>query len=221
MYPKEFNPELYREKYRIKSMRYPNWDYASDGWYFITICTQNRAEYFGDVRDYAMDLSDIGRVTAKFWQEIPKHFPFTRLDEWVVMPDHLHGIIVIDKYDDNNRNENNHNPVNRRDVALQRLYGENANVLRIPKYQKNNEIHQFFSKISPKPQSLSTIIRSFKSISTKTINQKYPEIDFAWQPRFYDHIIRDQKSLDEIRQYIHDNPEKWESDRNNSGNLRM
>jgi putative transposase len=152
-------------------------------------------------------VADIGCISAKFWQEIPKHFPFTRLDEWAIMPDHLHGIIVIDKYDDNNRNENNHNPADRRD-AINRVSAEN---------NANGGItgkHNSMGK-----QTLGEIIRWYKgrvSFETHKTGQ-----NFAWQPRFYDHIIRDQKSLNEIRQYIYDNPEKWESDRNNSGNLWM
>jgi putative transposase len=206
MYPDELNEGLYREKYRIKSMRYPNWDYASDGWYFLTICTQNRAEYFGDVRDYIIELSDIGRVAAKFWNEIPKHFPFVRLDEFVVMPNHMHGIIVINKYDYNNRNENNHNPANHRRDAINRVPTE------------NNANGGITGKHNPMgKQTLGEIVRWFKgrvSFETHKTGQ-----NFAWQPRFYDHIIRDQKSLDEIRQYIHDNPEKWQLNRNNPGNL--
>ncbi|MBU0577427.1 transposase, partial [Patescibacteria group bacterium] len=79
--------------------------------------------------------------------------------------------------------------------------------------------HQFFSKISPKSGSLSTVIRSFKSIVTKTTNKIYPGINFKWQARFYDHIIRNEKSLNEIRGYIYDNPERWELDRNNPEGL--
>ncbi|MBU0727337.1 transposase, partial [Patescibacteria group bacterium] len=88
---------LFQNKYRVESTRLPYWDYSSDGWYFVTICTKNREEHFGKIQNYFMGLSNIGCTAAKFWNEIPNHFPFTRLDEWVVMPNHVHGIIVIDK----------------------------------------------------------------------------------------------------------------------------
>ncbi|MBU0577734.1 hypothetical protein KJ742_01010, partial [Patescibacteria group bacterium] len=87
---------LFKNKYRIKSTRLSYWDYSSDGWYFVTICTKNKEEYFGQVRNYIMGLSDVGCLAAKFWQDIPNHFPFVRLDQWVVMPNHVHGIVVID-----------------------------------------------------------------------------------------------------------------------------
>ena len=110
MYSNEFDKELYQEKYRIKSTRLPYWNYSSDGWYFVTICIKNRMKYFGEVQNYIMGLSDVGCIAAKFWQNIPKHFPFIRLDEWVVMPNHLHGIVVIDK---NNQEKNNYISTNR------------------------------------------------------------------------------------------------------------
>ena len=205
------NKELFKEKYRIKSSRLPHWNYSSNSWYFVTICIKNKMEHFGEVRNYIMGLSDAGCIAAKFWQDIPKHFTFVRLDEWVVMPNHLHGIVVIDKP----------NSANVETLQCNVSTDGKLNDSRNPKYPKNDKIHQFFSKISPKSQSLSTIIRSFKSIVTKTINQKHPEISFTWQSRFYDHIIRNEKSLNRIRKYIYDNPEKWELDRNNPENLWM
>ncbi len=192
MYLNEYDCELFKGKYRIKSIRHPDWDYSSAGWYFVTICTKDRREFFGEIKNGIMALNEIGCVVAGFWQEIPNHFPFVRLDEWGVMPNHVHGIIIINN--------------NRRDEAMPRLYMGN--------YTK-------MSQISPKPKSLPVIIGSFKSIVTKMINQKYPNIHFQWQSRFYDHIIRNEKSLDDIREYIHFNPNKWESDRNNPEGLWM
>ena len=216
------NEELYRGIYRVKSIRLPHWNYSSNGEYFVTICTQNRMEYFGEVRNNIMGLSDIGCMVVKYWQEIPNHFNNVKLDEWIIMPNHLHGILVIEnKKNWSSELHNNKSP--RRDVALQRLYECGNN-----KYNRNPK-NQFFSKISPKPKSLSVIIRSFKSIITKMVNQKYPEINFMWpfglelmverQPRFYEHIIRNDDALYEICEYIKYNPYNWEQDRNNIKNL--
>ena len=94
MYSNEFNEESFREKYRIKSTRLPHWDYGSDGYYFVTICVKNMIEYFGDVKNGIMGLNELGCVAAKFWQEIPKHFDNVRLDEWVVMPNHVHILLT-------------------------------------------------------------------------------------------------------------------------------
>lgn len=88
---------LYKNKYRIPSSRAPWWDYGANAAYFVTICTQNRHWYFGEVADGLMQLSEIGRIAQSCWMEIPQHFPFVQLDAFVVIPNHVHGIIVIDK----------------------------------------------------------------------------------------------------------------------------
>src|SRR3989338_112538 len=85
----------YKKRYRIPSSRLPTYDYTSNGYYFITICTKNRENYFGEIVDNKMQLFKIGRIAKKFWQEIPQHFPFVTLDEFGIMPNHLHGIVVI------------------------------------------------------------------------------------------------------------------------------
>jgi putative transposase len=154
----------------------------------VTICTQNRKEFFGEIRNGIMGLNEIGCMVGHFWKEIINHFDNVFLDEWVVMLNHIHGIIVIN-------NQTNF----RRDVALQRLYTGN---------------HPKMSTISPKSNSLPSIIRSFKSIVTKIVNQKYLDMSFEWQPRFYDRIIRNEKELNQIREYIQYNPSMWERDRN-------
>ena len=75
--------EKYQNKYRIESTRLKDWDYGWDGAYFVTICTQNREQFFGEIQDGIMQLSAIGQLADKFWQEIPAHFPFIELDEYV------------------------------------------------------------------------------------------------------------------------------------------
>ena len=91
--------DKFRGKYRIKSARWEKWDYGWNGAYFVTIVTQNRLHYFGRIIDGEMQLSDLGKIAQKFWYEIPVHFPFVVLDAFVVMPNHIHGIIIIDKHD--------------------------------------------------------------------------------------------------------------------------
>jgi REP element-mobilizing transposase RayT len=198
----EFNDDLYKNKYRIKSARYEGYDYSQLGYYFVTICTAGREMYFGEVisencLDYNGDISDasvalteMGKIANKFWLEIPRHFPNVILDEYIIMPNHVHGIIIIDK--------------NRRDEAMPRLY--------------EGDFPQM-SKISPKPQSLSVIVGSYKSICTKIININFLKSDFSWQPRFYDRIIRHEEELNNIRNYIINNPIKWALDRNNPKNI--
>ena len=95
--------DKFKNKYRITSARLSNWDYSSNASYFITICTANREHYFGTIIDPKMQLSPIGQIACKCWKEIPNHFPHFYLDEFVVMPNHVHGIVMIEKpYIDNN-----------------------------------------------------------------------------------------------------------------------
>ena len=190
--------EKFKNKYTIKSARLEGHDYSQNGMYFVTICTKNREEFFGKIEDGEMIFSDVGKTANEFWREIARHFPFVNLDEYIVMPNHLHGIMEI--------NKNGSNMHACRDEAMPRLYtGE---------YPK-------MSKISPKSGSLSVMIGSFKSIVSKMVNKQYPNITFAWQPRFYDHIIRNERSLGEIREYIKTNPKTWKRDRNNSESVFM
>lgn len=180
-------PEKFRGKYRINSARLKHWDYSSDAAYFITICTKDREHFFGEIENDQMKLNVLGKMAEKFWMEMPNHFKNVILDEFKIMPNHIHGIIILYGSDDP-----------RRDVAMLRLY----------------EKQKFYSKISPKPKSISTIIRSFKSICTREI-RKHINPDFSFQPRFHDRVIRNEKELDRIRKYIFDNPEQWDLDRNN------
>ncbi len=185
-------PDKFKNKYTINSTRLKNYDYSQNGMYFVTICTREKEHFFGEIENGKMILNEIGKITEKYWQEIPKHFSFVNLDEYQIMPNHIHWVIEILQD-------------TRRDEALPRLY---------------TGAHPKMSKISPKQGSLSAIIGSFKSIASKTVNKKY-SIMFQWQSRFYDRIIRDDESLNKIREYIINNPQMWERDRNNVENIFM
>jgi REP element-mobilizing transposase RayT len=176
---------LYKNKYRIESARLNKWDYSSNGCYFITICTIGRQYFLGTINGEEMVLSDIGKVAEKYWCEIPDHFPIARLDKWVIMPNHIHGIIGIRK-------------ASCGDKAVPCLYENNKNP--ISRFQNQGK------------GTISAIIGSFKSICTKTINKSQNKIRFAWQPRFYDHVIRDENELNRIRKYIVKNPLNWNID---------
>ncbi len=88
---------LFKNKYRVESSRLKNWDYSSNGCYYVTLCEKNRSCVFGNIIDGKMFLSETGKYAEHCWNEIPDHFPFVQLDEFVIMPNHIHGIIVIDK----------------------------------------------------------------------------------------------------------------------------
>lgn len=188
-----FVMEKFKNKYRIPSARLPEWEYNKKAAYFITICTKNREHFFGEIIEDEMQLSELGVITKQYWLEIPFHFPFIKLGEFVVMPNHIHGILIVTKKVTTKTSGN--------------LPTENQIIsdCDLDLLKKN------MSVISPKKGSISTIIRSFKSAVTKdaTSLQQY----FAWQPRFHDHIIRSSKTHVLIQQYIRNNPKNWKEDK--------
>lgn len=173
---------LYRDQYRIASARLPNWDYRSAAAYFVTINTRYRVPWFGVCRNGFMCLSDIGSIVADEWQRAACFRPYIRLDLSIIMPDHLHGIIVLhDRGDDHCGMVE----TSRWDVS--------TTMKRIPR---------------PKPGSLGAIINQFKSICTKRIRH-LGCTDFSWQPRYHDRVIRDDDEYARIRHYIRENPRRW------------
>ena len=211
--------KLFKDQYRIKSSRLQNWNYGWDGFYFVTICTKNDNEYFGEIVNNEMVLNKIGEISANFLSEIPDHFDNAFLDESIVMPNHIHAIIQIwnEGNTDSRRDDKSGSPGKPgkpgRDEALPRLYVNNTRHVNNTQHKYNGD-HPQMSAISPKPKSLPVIIGSFKSIVTKTINKKFPDLGFKWQPKYHDHVIRNITSLQTIRNYIKLNPSKWNTDQN-------
>ena len=181
--------DLYRNKFRISSSRLANWDYGSNGFYFLTICTKNKQPFFGTIintslpgnetQDLAsLQATDMGRIASQYWAEIPLHFPFVTLDEYIIMPDHLHGILLFDKPEQND-------------------------------WQPN--------KAGPQSKNLASVIRGFKAGVTKYATMN--EIEFGWLAKYYDRVIRNNDELERIRKYIIENPNKWASEKDNAENL--
>jgi REP element-mobilizing transposase RayT len=173
----KYNPDIHHRR----SIRLKKYDYAQAGAYFATICTHNRECLFCDVMDGKMILNDIGHVTEKCRHEIVDHFQRVKLDEFIIMPNHLHGILII---------------ADCRGTAC-----------RAPTMEQFGQ---------PVPGSIPTIIRSFKSAVTKHINQMYetPGVKL-WQRNYYEHFLRNEYELNRIREYIVNNPMKWEFGRHN------
>lgn len=172
-----------RGHHHRRSLRLKNYDYAQAGAYFVTLCTQNRACLFGEIVDGQMRLHPAGREAGQCWLQIPQHFPNVELDEFVVMPNHVHGIVVLGD-------------------------GGRGTVCRAP-----TTVERFGRPVSG---SLPTVVRSFKSAVTKRINALHgsPGVS-VWQRNYYEHVIRDEASLQDIREYIVNNPLQWTLDREN------
>jgi putative transposase len=203
--------EKFQNKYRIASARASWWNYGWNGAYFITICTANRTHYFGEIENGKMKLSSIGILADVLWYEIKNHAENIELGAFVVMPNHIHGILILDKP------EIITNPIATTDNA-------NVETLHATSLQTQSK-NQFMSKISPKPNSVSTIIRSYKSALTKHCNRlglaDTDGVVFSWQSRFHDHIIRNNEDYQRINDYIESNPENWEKDRFYGNELKM
>ena len=187
--------DKYQNKYRIQSARLKGYDYTREGLYFITICTHNREHYFGEIIDRKMHLSNIGVLADVFWHEIKNHSKNIVLHQFVVMPNHIHGVLEIVGDDGGSRD----------DACIVSTMPSAIHPTHQP--PKNHQMQ----KISPKPGSISRIIGAYKSAVTKHANRlKY---EFKWQTRFYDHIIRNNKEYQNIKNYIINNPENWAEDK--------
>ena len=206
---------LFQNKYRIKSTRLENWDYSHSGVYSVTICAKDRQSFFGTIENGHMQLSSIGEIVKQYWNKIPKHYPCVTLDEFIIMPNHIHGIIIIDK---------NHN-VETPQWGVS-TWGVSTSMATPPAPSMTttarNTTQTKTGGRNPKwqPNSLGSVINQFKSICTKHIHRTVNP-RFQWQSRFYDQIIRNEQSLQRMREYIQNNPARWECDRNNPDVKRL
>ncbi len=192
---------LYQDRYRVETSRLAGWDYASTGWYFVTLCTHEFQPFFGVVTGGQIHLSPIGEIAHAYWLAIPQHtVGRVALDAFVVMPDHIHGIIVIV----------NDDPLDNGDNKVETLHCNAVETLQcnVSTRNPNNPM----ARISPTAGSLGAIVRSYKSAVSHWC-KKNGHADFKWQARFYDRIIRDEGALRRIRQYIAENPMRWEKRR--------
>ncbi len=234
---------LFRDKYRVKSSRLPDRDYGANGYYFVTVCTRERLHFFGNIVETLhcnvstdrMQLSPIGKIAQQFWLDIPNHFPHTYIDAYVIMPNHIHGIIVIDRPSNSNYPPKNNDDCSKNVETLQCNVSLPTSAPPTPTYTpptptsapptptytpRKDPQREFMSQISPKVGSLGTIVRSHKSIVSRYCRQNGFD-NFGWQPRFYEHIICADGSLERIRQYIHNNPANWAKESKNCPNLWM
>ena len=185
----------FNNKYRIESTRLQHWDYGQKAVYFVTICTANREHFFGSIEEtpsvetpsmasLQMVPSEIGKIVAEEWIKTPEIRPDMHLElgDFIVMPNHFHGIIFI-----------GNNAYNGRD-AMHRVSTDG----------------DYKNQFGPQSKNLASIIRGFKSAVTVRARRINP--NFGWQARFHDHIIRNPNAYENISKYIIDNPKKWNLD---------
>jgi REP element-mobilizing transposase RayT len=147
-----------------KSPRLQGYDYSQSGAYFVTICTHERQHLFGTIEDHSMILNDYGKIASERWYAIPGHYPDVELDAFVVMPNHVHGILC--------------------------LLGDDKGFKTI----------------------LGRVINAYKGAVTAQIRKQHNSNVIVWQGRYHDHIIRNEKRLNRIRQYVIANPQLWQED---------
>ena len=186
------------ERHR-KPNRLQDYDYSQAGCYFITICVKNREYLLGKIEDSIIQLSNYGKIIEKYWKSIPVHYDNVSMDKFILMPNHLHGIIIIS-------NENEH------------VVTEHCSVTGSDENYSGEEHRSITTKSTTNYGLLSKVVKSFKEVCVKSIRKEFEDHSFGFQRSFYDHIIRSEKSLFAIRKYIIDNPLRWELDENNPNN---
>jgi len=182
------------ERHRRRSIRLKDYDYTQAGAYFVTICTQDRTCLFGEVVDGCMGLNGAGQMLAAMWNGIPARLPGVEIDAFVVMPNHLHGIILL------------------ADAVGAPLVGAHAHAA----------VNRATTRVAPTDISrLGDVVGAFKSLATVEYvrgvkTTRWPAFRVRlWQRNYYEHIIRNEQSLNRIRQYIDENPLRWAFDDEN------
>ncbi len=198
--------------HRSDTLRLDGWDYRRSAWYFVTICTHDRLPNLGTVRHGLVGLSPAGCIAAQEWRRTPAVRPYVRLGAWIVMPNHVHGLIGITTespaHDDatvtdasecdgsNTAGDGDNDGVDasRRDASTQENTDESNDEFRL------------------RAHSLGAIIGQYKSVCTKRIRAACRP-DFGWQSRYYDRIVRNRREWEAVCRYIHRNPANWADDR--------
>ncbi len=178
-------------KHHRHSIRLPNYDYSQPGAYFVTVVTYQRILLFGNIVNQEMQLNDFGKIADECWSVIPAHFPNIELGAYVIMPNHVHGIIMINDRAD-----------------------ANTSACRGTIYRAPTEN---FGK--PVVGSIPTIVRVYKAAVTRRIGREF-NVTGIWQRNYYEHIIRNDRDLQNKTDYIESNPLLWEKDGENPLHLK-
>jgi putative transposase len=208
--------------HRRRSIRLPGYDYTRAGAYFITMCAHRRAFLFGEIVAGEMRLNEYGEIVRAVWLEIPAHFPHVELGEFVVMPDHVHAIIIVRAREDGE------------EIVGEEKVGEEkvgARIVGARIVGARHAVPQLLETLEPAPRpenlerfgkpvagSIPTIVRSFKSAVAKRINERRRTPGApVWQRNYYERVIRDERAYNHIAAYIQANPTQWGNDQSYSG----
>ena len=237
-----YNPQMHNRR----SIRFKGYDYTQAGLYFITICCQNRACLFGEIENGKMMLNDAGAIANDCWLNIPNHFPNAILHEYVIMPNHVHGIIELvganhhsPKTNHHSPETNQHSPETNQHSPKTNQYSPKTNQYspktnhhspktnhhspNIPVIGDNRAKNvsvigdnraKNVSPLRSPSKTVGSVVRGFKIGVTKWMRQN-TDTFYIWQRNYWEHIIRDDISYENISQYIINNPTKWNNDKLN------
>jgi REP element-mobilizing transposase RayT len=186
----KYNPEIHHRR----SIRLRGHDYSQPGAYFVTICTNGGKCLFGEILNGNMRLNDAGQIVRQCWCNIPVHFPHIELDGFVIMPNHIHGILIIQ--DTASVGRENFSAPSSAQTPLHQAKGLPQTGRRQPGTSK----------------TIGSVVRGFKVGVTKWIRQN-TAIHLVWQRNYWEHIIRNEPEFNRIREYIQKNPAQWHMDR--------
>ena len=206
-----YHPDIHHRR----SIRLKDYDYSDAGAYFVTVCAWRKENMFGKISEGKISYSDVGEIISHIWRNLPDRFASIELDEFVIMPNHIHGIIVL------NVGAGLALPGTRPDSPPSRTCEIK------PKRKgaassaptKNNLTNPDAINHAP---TLGDIMRTFKSVSTIAVNRHFDRRGYPlWQRNYYEHIIRNESELHPIREYIRYNPLKWDEDEENPSCRRI
>ena len=199
-------PKMNTDKRNRKSLRLKDYDYSQPGYYYVTLCVQNRECLFGYIKEGKMEFSDAGKMIQKWWCELTNKYPTLELDTFQIMPNHIHGILIIQ-------------PVGANLCVRPIRQDSNLNV-------RHNDIVRQTGQTHRSAPTLGTNVQWFKTMATneyiRGVKQK------GWEPfrgkllqrNYYERVIRNEKELEKIRKYIAENPAKWAEDEYNPDNIK-
>lgn len=199
----KYNPAIHHRR----SIRLQGYDYSQPGLYFITICVHHKKCLFGEIinnenHSPEMKLNDAGQIAHQCWLDIPKHFPNVILHEFVIMPNHIHGIIELTIPVEANHNSPQNDEMMDDSPGINRANSDSPGINRA-----NND-----SPLQSPSKTIGSVVRGFKIGVTKWFRNN-TDVETVWQRNYYEHIIRDEKSYQNISDYIIQNPLKWKGDK--------
>jgi REP element-mobilizing transposase RayT len=190
-----YNPVIHHRQ----SIRLKGYDYSQAGLYFVTLCVYGRACLFGRIENAEMILNDAGRAALQCWLEIPRHYPNVVLHEYVIMPNHVHGIVqIVDAMDG----------CDDWDCRGEKFFAPTY----APTITPKNAPTDGQMVIRGTSRTIGSMLRGFKIGVTKWMRQN-TNVQNVWQRNYYEHIIRNEQSYQNIAEYIVDNPAKWKEDK--------